>query len=396
MFALGLSAGVLVLVGLFLRAFLFRVYRVDSGSMEPTLFGSAERGESVIVEFDDSTPERFETIVLRGPGGAYVKRAVGLPGERVELRHGDLVVDGRRLGPEVPRPLFPVLFDSRWHPIEDDFILGAQDQRPWTPGDSGLWLLDALEIPEGDRAGLLYFHRNATDDYLDADHRIVRGQRVVNDLVVEADLRVVEVAAAGGIVRLGLHECADTFEATLRFSAEGDEVTASLTRRNRPDQLEVLAETRVTLPLNSWLKARFANVDDCLLLTLLVEGLDVGAGESGLGASYAGNVFASTDLRREGLSYVPRVHLGGEGVRLELARLRIERDLYYTPRDRWGVEEPVQLGVDQLFVLGDNSAHSRDSREFGPVSISDVVGRPRWVVWPWAVRRTLPDPRLLR
>ena len=46
-------------------------------------------------EFRD--PERWEVIVFRNPRDArqaYVKRVIGLPGERVEIRQGDLYADG--------------------------------------------------------------------------------------------------------------------------------------------------------------------------------------------------------------------------------------------------------------------------------------------------------------
>ena len=43
-------------------------------------------------------PKRWEPVVVRRPGREselVVKRLVGLPGETVELRHGDLYIDGR-------------------------------------------------------------------------------------------------------------------------------------------------------------------------------------------------------------------------------------------------------------------------------------------------------------
>ena len=40
------------------------------------------------------------------------------------------------------------------------------------------------------------------------------------------------------------------------------------------------------------------------------------------------------------------------------------------------------LGPDEYFVLGDHSAESRDSREWGPVALRDIVGRAVRVVWP--------------
>ena len=39
-------------------------------------------------------------------------------------------------------------------------------------------------------------------------------------------------------------------------------------------------------------------------------------------------------------------------------------------------------GPDEYFVLGDNSAHSRDSRAFGPVPGERIIGRVWLRVWP--------------
>lgn len=48
-----------------------------------------------------------------------------------------------------------------------------------------------------------------------------------------------------------------------------------------------------------------------------------------------------------------------------------------TARDRYG---PVPAG--EVFVMGDNRCDSADSRAFGPVPESDIVGRAFVIVWP--------------
>lgn len=44
--------------------------------------------------------------------------------------------------------------------------------------------------------------------------------------------------------------------------------------------------------------------------------------------------------------------------------------------------ECVDLSSDQLFVRGDNTLQSRDSRQLGPVATSAVRGTAIYVVWP--------------
>jgi signal peptidase I len=47
-----------------------------------------------------------------------------------------------------------------------------------------------------------------------------------------------------------------------------------------------------------------------------------------------------------------------------------------------GTYNDVQLGLDQIFVLGDNRTHSLDSRRLGPIPIRNVIGEPVLRGWP--------------
>jgi signal peptidase I len=46
------------------------------------------------------------------------------------------------------------------------------------------------------------------------------------------------------------------------------------------------------------------------------------------------------------------------------------------------VVPPFKLGKDQYWVMGDNRTNSQDSRFFGPISRSSIIGKAEVVIWP--------------
>lgn len=45
-------------------------------------------------------------------------------------------------------------------------------------------------------------------------------------------------------------------------------------------------------------------------------------------------------------------------------------------------EQPVTIGPGQVYVLGDNRGNSEDSRYFGPIQISSIIGKAWVTYWP--------------
>ncbi len=87
-------------LALVVRTFIFEPVRVDGNSMLNTL----ENGEYMVAtKFDYllGDPERFDIVICNYPNttdGMYrVKRVIGLPGEMIELRAGELYVDGQHI-----------------------------------------------------------------------------------------------------------------------------------------------------------------------------------------------------------------------------------------------------------------------------------------------------------
>jgi signal peptidase I len=123
---------------LFVAAFFVSTYQIPSGSMEPTL----RRGQLVIGSkraYKSGDPQRGDIAVFIYPEDRtllYMKRVIGLPGDTVELKDGQVLVNGAALvepyikeqayadfGPEtVPAGCYFVLGDNRNH---------SSDSRVW-------------------------------------------------------------------------------------------------------------------------------------------------------------------------------------------------------------------------------------------------------------------------
>jgi signal peptidase I len=79
----------------------FDLSRITSGSMSPTLCGEDwQSGDRVLTErvsYWLRQPRRWEVITFRARDGMQVmKRVVGLPGEKVQMRRdGQIVIDGQ-------------------------------------------------------------------------------------------------------------------------------------------------------------------------------------------------------------------------------------------------------------------------------------------------------------
>jgi signal peptidase I len=161
---------------LLFQAEVAKPYRIPTASMEPTLH-CARPATACEARFSDRVianrlvyrlhdPERGDVIVFEtsrkvetacGIRGTFVKRIVGLPGERLVMRNGHVWIDGVRLRepylangyrgtetgawPRVPADSYFVLGDNRsmscdsrdWGAVRRGDIIGRADIRYWPP-----------------------------------------------------------------------------------------------------------------------------------------------------------------------------------------------------------------------------------------------------------------------
>jgi signal peptidase I len=131
---------VAVLFCFFLIAFVAQAFRVQGTSMEPLLLD----GERIVVNkfiYRFQPIERGDVVVFwypRDPSVSFIKRVVGLPGDLVEIRAGQLLVNGL----PAPEIYLPASFrDGDSYPPTEVrkgyyFVLGdhrrsSNDSRSW-------------------------------------------------------------------------------------------------------------------------------------------------------------------------------------------------------------------------------------------------------------------------
>jgi signal peptidase I len=95
----------LALVYLIIRPFFVQAFYIPTASMEPTLLGNSRAKDRILVskfQYRLHPPQRDEVVVFLAPSAAmagnppFVKRLIGLPGDRVESVAGFVLVGAKR------------------------------------------------------------------------------------------------------------------------------------------------------------------------------------------------------------------------------------------------------------------------------------------------------------
>lgn len=111
----GLAIGSSILIALFIRFFIIEAYRMPSRAMQP----SVEPGDTLFVSkfaygfrlpggrISKKMPEYGDVVVLEfpdEPSREYIKRVVGLPGDKIQFSKGALVLNGKTALAPTPLP----------------------------------------------------------------------------------------------------------------------------------------------------------------------------------------------------------------------------------------------------------------------------------------------------
>jgi signal peptidase I len=132
---------VALVLALVIRAFFLQVFWIPSGSMEPTF----DIGDRIVVDkvsYHFREPRRLEVVVFRGVPAMseqkkdLIKRLVGLPGEKLEIKDGRIHINGQPLAEKHAMNEDFANFGPVTIPADSYFVMG--DNRP-ASADSRYW-----------------------------------------------------------------------------------------------------------------------------------------------------------------------------------------------------------------------------------------------------------------
>lgn len=409
-------------------------------------------GDRVLVVkyiYDLFEPERLDVVVFKFPEKPqenytqmnYIKRLIGLPGETIVIRGGDVFalpaskspnidlgavnpkdlwkrdylneLTGRkaqafvekhpfemiRKSPEILLDMRRIVYDNnhqpkdlkaakwqRWRFDSNSGWQKAEEQNfRCSAGDSTTWLKYNHIIRSNDGA------RSLITDFMgyNWEHNIRQGANWVGDLIVECD---VDVQKQAGEFVLSLNKGVDAFEA--RWNLSTGECTLF-----RNDIKIASKPTELTSGKHS---VRFANVDQ--RLTVWVDGeLPFGDGVN----------YDAPENKGPTEQDLQPAKIGIKGTTAEVSNLSLWRDTYYTvgesvhfqaahaPNTRQDVSitdwtdpqswsdlrtppaKVITVQPGHYFCMGDNSTASSDGRTWGLVPKRLLLGRALMVYWPF-------------
>jgi len=315
-------------------------------------------------------PRRWEIIVLRNPVQAdkiAVKRVVALPGETVNIAHGDIYINGRiaRKSLEEQRAIALLVYDAN-HPSRTSGSRWKSERLPsrWR-SEAGHFVYSPASLDEPPD-WLLYHHSAGRSDhqaaapitdltaYNQAAPRREEDVHVVTDLLLSFRCKFSDKR---GTLFVRADDGESLFEARLRLDKGVGELW-------RTDKL-VGAATTTELTRQAGLQLVEVSLFDRQYL-LAVNGNVVFA---------VPRLTSSRDVHHPTTPFA----IGAQGSEVELEDLKIFRDVYYynlLPNNNG--KESVRLGPREYFLLGDNCPISEDSRSWpnkGAVSARLFLGR---------------------
>ncbi len=138
------TIAIIVLVAFLIRFYLIQPFVVDGSSMEPTFYN----GDYLLVNklsYRLHSPKRGDVIIFHPPNSPrlnYIKRIIALPGEQIQIKNGEIFINGAKLEEKYIPAEITLVRNSQAANLEQKlaaneyFVLGdnrghSSDSREW-------------------------------------------------------------------------------------------------------------------------------------------------------------------------------------------------------------------------------------------------------------------------
>ncbi len=338
-------------MALIIRCFCIEVFKIPTGSMEPTLMGNERNGDRIMVAkflYALHPVERFDVMVFKYPldlSRNFIKRVVGLPNERFQIEAGDIYTAPLSGGEFTiaRKPLWKqqaIWLPWTWNVSKEapeSFLRSPRDfERFWRAPDGA-----EAQIRDG---VLTLAARGAGPAMVAFKDRVVdRDGNPVGDLRLRFDATPGDGPVS---VRAFLQNGDGSFSLTL--ATEGSAAPGELFWQGARGERETRPVERRLRP-GRGTDVQFMFCDG--VATVLLDG------------EKAAEQICRTTLPSGGLpSWQPALRFGAEGGVVEFRDLELRRDIHYVAMDNFQPGLPREIGPDRYVVMGDNVPHSSDSR----------------------------------
>ncbi|MBX9655815.1 S26 family signal peptidase [bacterium] len=404
--------------------------------------GGFSSGDRVLVdklEYQrNDGPKPWDVAVFKFPDGVrydpngqvrsartnYIKRVVGRPNQSIGIEFGDVfikdngkgekeftvlrkperaVIATRRLvwdNDKQPKDLVAEGFPSRWAPAADSPFKPSADNKSFSLEEPKSGFIEYHHIlrprsqvsKDNPTPSLISDFEAYNTDNFHHEGSAALGENWVGDLMIET---TVELTKGEGAAVIELNKGRKTYRAELDVKSQQVKLY---------DGPKEVAAKAASLALGSRYRVRFSDFDDRLFLwingsSIFENGIDVPS--------------PTRDERGPFASDLNPVRMGTKDLAAKYSGIKLYRDIYYTKGGRnirgdvdlsrfasvntpqeidshrnyllSGKMRTFQTKADQFFVLGDNSTHSADARDWDKVQHVDrglLLGRAVVRYWP--------------
>lgn len=350
-------------------------------------------------------PNQWDVVVFKSPVEPkvnFIKRLVARPGETVEIVDGDVYIDGQisRKPKKVQDELWMPIYNNDYQPVKP--LTGVFNGHIWKQPfdvDNSRWSVDKNDPTQfvlnagGEQISTLVYDTSMGNDfratYAYDDMRMYQFRPYCSDLKLRLQINS---EFYGTKIGIALSKYGVTYKG---WVDSGDMVISKVSKENGAEELIRKSVVNYIQVRKASTLIEFANVDHQLVLNVGSERLvyDLGTDSDAAGER-------KTDIS-------PQAKIFGAG-ELVISHVAIFRDIHYldnmprngSPDITASEGNPLTLGEDEFFVLGDNSPASLDGRlwdregignngvsyRMGIVPREYLVGKAIAVFWPSGYR----------